>query len=157
MKPLTKEHIIKNSKPHGMSLNGIAGYKNARQYTETIGEYTLSIVGGCSGLYGDFIIVTEEQLGSIINRLKPINESDITEGSDGNYMAKQQLFMIATLAHKMWEMMEDGEELDDWMESKIAQCDASMTSVVKSYLYDEVEEKQKGMDGLAYDDLVIGT
>lgn len=103
------------------------------------------------------IIVTEEQLENIINRLKPINESEMTEGSDGNYMAKQQLFMIATLAHKMWEMMEDGEELDDWMESKIAQCDASITSVVKAYLYDEVEEKQKGMDGLAYDDLVIGT
>jgi hypothetical protein len=108
-------------------------------------------------IMGKNIIVTEEQLGSIINRLKPINESEITEGSDGNYMAKQQLFMIATLAHKMWEMMEEGEELDDWMESKIAQCDASMTSVVKAYLYDEVEEKQKGMDGLAYDDLVIGT
>jgi hypothetical protein len=108
-------------------------------------------------IMGKNIIVTEEQLGSIINRLKPVNESDITEGSDGNYMAKQQLFMIATLAHKMWEMMEEGEELDDWMESKIAQCDASMTSVVKAYLYDEVEEKQKGMDGLAYDDLVIGT
>jgi hypothetical protein len=46
---------------------------------------------------GKNIIVTEEQLGSIINRLKPVNESDITEGSDGNYMAKQQLFMIATL------------------------------------------------------------
>ena len=106
---------------------------------------------------GKNIIVTEEQLGNIINRLKPINESEITEGSDGNYMAKQQLFMIATLAHKMWEMMEEGEELDDWMESKIAQCDASITSVVKAYLYGEVEEKQKGMDGLAYDDLVIGT
>ena len=108
-------------------------------------------------IMGKNIIVTEEQLGNIINRLKPINESEITEGSDGNYMAKQQLFMIATLAHKMWEMMEDGEELDDWMESKIAQCDASITSVVKAYLYGEVEEKQKGMDGLAYDDLVIGT
>jgi len=108
-------------------------------------------------IMGKNIILTEEQLGNIINRLKPINESEITEGSDGNYMAKQQLFMIATLAHKMWEMMEEGEELDDWMESKIAQCDASITSVVKAYLYGEVEEKQKGMDGLAYDDLIIGT
>jgi hypothetical protein len=54
MKPLTKEHIIKNSKPHGMALSGIGEYKNARQYVETIGDYTLSIVGGCSGLYGDF-------------------------------------------------------------------------------------------------------
>ena len=38
MKPLTKEYIIKNSKPHGMDLNGIESYKNARQYTEKVGH-----------------------------------------------------------------------------------------------------------------------
>ena len=75
---------------------------------------------------------------------------------EGSYMAKQQLFTIATLAYKMWEMMEEGEQLDDWMESKIAQCESSITSVVKAYIYDEVSEKQKGMDKLDYDDLVIG-
>ena len=79
------------------------------------------------------------------------------DNHDGSYMAKQQLFTMATLCYKMWELLEEGEQLDDWMESKIAQCDASITSVVKAYLYGEVEEKQKGMDGLAYDDLVIGT
>jgi hypothetical protein len=54
MKPLTKEYIIEKSKPHRMDLNGITDYKNARQYTEKVGRYTLSIVGGCSKLYGDF-------------------------------------------------------------------------------------------------------
>ena len=28
------------------------------------------------------------------------------------------------------EDLEDGKQLDDWMESKIAQCDQSITSVV---------------------------
>jgi hypothetical protein len=54
MKPLTKEHIIQNSKPHGMASSGLPNYRNARQYTEKVGNYTLSIVGGCDGLYGNF-------------------------------------------------------------------------------------------------------
>jgi hypothetical protein len=71
MKPLTKEYIIEKSKPHGMSLNGIGLYKDARQYTETIGEYTLSIVGGCSGLYGDFrntfeVALIDESTGKFV-------------------------------------------------------------------------------------------
>ena len=35
-------------------MGGVKDYKDARQYIETIGNYTLSIVGGCKGLYGDF-------------------------------------------------------------------------------------------------------
>jgi hypothetical protein len=100
------------------------------------------------------IVITEKQLSKIINNIQPkINE----EHKEGSYMAKQQLFMIATLAHKMWEIMEEGEQLEDWMESKIAQCDSAMTSVVKAYMYDEISDKQKGMNGLDYDDLLIGT
>lgn len=53
MKPLTIEYIIKNSKPHSMSLMG-GKYKSARQYVEQVGDYTLSIVGGGQGLYGNF-------------------------------------------------------------------------------------------------------
>jgi hypothetical protein len=103
------------------------------------------------------IIITEEQLAKIVNRVKPVNESEIEEGKDGNYMAKQQLFTIATLAYKMWEMLEEGEELDDWMESKIAQSEQSITSVVKAFMYDEITDTQKGKNGVNYDDLVIGT
>jgi hypothetical protein len=51
MKPLTIEHIIKNSKPHHTS-SWRGG--NSRQFTESIGDYLLSIVGGGVGLYGDF-------------------------------------------------------------------------------------------------------
>jgi len=54
------------------------------------------------------IIITESQLRKL--------KSNIKEGShDGSYMAKQQLFTIATLAYKMREQMEEGEQLDDWM------------------------------------------
>lgn len=95
------------------------------------------------------IIITENQLRKLKNQLN--------ENKDGSYMAKQQLFTIATLAYKMWEQMEDGEQLEDWMESKIAQAEQSVVAAVKAYMYDEVEEELKGMDKLNYQDLVIGT
>jgi hypothetical protein len=57
----------------------------------------------------------------------------------------------------MWERLEEGEELDDWMVTKIAQADQSVTSVVKAFMYDEVNDSQKGRNGVNYDDLVIGT
>ena len=53
MKPLTKTYIIKNSRPHPISIKG-GVYENARQYVEQVGDYTLSIVGGGQGLYGNF-------------------------------------------------------------------------------------------------------
>jgi hypothetical protein len=84
------------------------------------------------------------------------NKKQIKEDKDGSYMAKQQLFTIATLAYKMWEQLPEEEQLEDWMESKIAQCEQSVIAVVKTYLYDEVNDDIKGMDTLNYNDIVIG-
>jgi hypothetical protein len=95
------------------------------------------------------IIITEEQLERMVKILKEEHE-------EGSYMAKQQLFTIATLAYKMWEMMEEGEELEDWMETKIAQAEQSVVATVKAYMYDEVEEKIKSANDIDYDDLIIG-
>jgi len=99
------------------------------------------------------VILTEKQLESLVSQVKNLKENH----KDGSYMAKQQLFTIATLAYKMWEMMEDGEQLEDWMETKIAQSELTITSVVKSYMYDEIEDSMKKSDGLDLDDLIIGT
>lgn len=85
-------------------------------------------------------IIKESQIKKIVETLK----SETNEGSDGNYMAKQQLFTIAMSAYKMWEKMEEGEELEDWMSSKIAQAEQSMVSVFKAYVYDEFEENMTG-------------
>ena len=95
------------------------------------------------------IIITEKQLEQMVKTLKENNK-------DGSYMAKQQLFTIATLCYKMWEMMEDGDELEDWMETKIAQSEQSITAVVKSFMYDEVEDRLKGNGGIDLDGLIIG-
>ena len=95
------------------------------------------------------IIVTEKQLEQMVRILK---END----HDGSYMAKQQLFTIATLAYKMWEMMEEGEEIEDWMETKIAQAEQSITAVVKSHMYDDIEGQMRGSNDIDFDDLIIG-
>jgi hypothetical protein len=95
------------------------------------------------------IIINEDQLDRLKKMLKENNEQ-------GSYMATQQLFTIATLAYKMWEMMEDGEQLEDWQESKIAQAEMGIVSVVKSYMYDEVKDKVTGTDQLDFSELVIG-
>ena len=91
------------------------------------------------------IIITEKQLEDLVNNLKENRQS-------GSYMAKQQLFTIAISAYKMWEEMEDDEQLEDWMESKIAQTEQSITSVVKAFMYDELKD---GGD-LDLGELVIG-
>jgi hypothetical protein len=97
-------------------------------------------------------VITQKQLDHIVENVK---KDKLNEDSDGSYMAKQQLFVIATMAYKMWEMLDDNAQLEDWMESKIAQCEQSVSSVVKAYLYDEFDAELKGMDTLSYDDLVI--
>ena len=98
-------------------------------------------------------IFTESQLKKIEETL---TQGQVNESKDGNYMAKQQLFIIATLAYKMWEEMGEDEELEDWMETKIAQAEQSITSVVKAYMYNEITDDMKGMEKLNYNELVIG-
>lgn len=100
------------------------------------------------------IIISEKQLESLVVSLRKINE----EHKEGSYMAKQQLYIIATLAMAMWENMEDGEQLEDWMESKIAQCEQSIVSVVKTFMYDEFADENDigGMGKLDFKDIVIG-
>lgn len=103
---------------------------------------------------GKDIILTEKQLETLISGIK---DGVILENhEEGSYMAKQQLFTIAIMAYKMWQEMEDGEQLEDWMESKIAQAEQSVTSVVKAYMYDELVDDTNGMGKLNYDEIVIG-
>jgi hypothetical protein len=101
------------------------------------------------------VILTEKQLEKLINKMKTISENH----EQGSYMAKQQLFTIATLAHAMWEKMEEGEQLEDWMESKISQAEQSIVGVVKTFMYDEFKGESQPNDGMGklnYDEIIIG-
>ena len=104
------------------------------------------------------IILTEKQLEKLVFQVQNLKE----DHKEGSYMAKQQLFVIAKMAQAMWEKMDDDgeDQLEDWMESKIAQAEQSILSVVKSYMYNEVskndEEEIGGMNKLGFNDLIIG-
>jgi len=96
------------------------------------------------------ILITEQQLEEMVKLLKEDHE-------EGSYMAKQQLFTIATLTYKMWEMMEEGEQIEDWMETKIAQSEQMVLSVVKSFMYGEIEDQIHKNGGIDLGGLIIGT
>ena len=100
------------------------------------------------------ILISEKQLADLVGKVK----NNVSESHEqGSYMSKQQLFMLATMAYTMWEKMEDGEQLEDWMETKIAQSEQSILSVVKAFMYDEfVDDENAGMGKLNFNDLVIG-
>jgi len=67
------------------------------------------------------------------------------------------LYTIAVMAYNMWEKLDEGEQLDDWMESKIAQSEQSISSVVKSYMYDDLTgDENNTSNGVNLDDLIIG-
>jgi hypothetical protein len=100
------------------------------------------------------VIINEKQLNLLVSKLK--EDTNETHIGGGSKMAKEQLFTIATLATKMWENLPDDVELEDWQESKIAQCEQSIISVVKSYMYKDVTDDVKAGNKLNFDDLIIG-
>lgn len=53
----------------------------------------------------------------------------------GSYMAKPQLEKIADYAAKLHDMICDGEQLDDWMESHIAQMADDVAEVYHALSY----------------------
>jgi hypothetical protein len=105
------------------------------------------------------IIITEKQLERLTNRVKnSINENQ----EEGSYMSKKQLHTIAKLAYLMWKKMEDGEQLENWMESKIAQAEQSVISVVNEFMYPKgtsSDGQRKDFDGtkdIDFDEIIIG-
>ena len=52
------------------------------------------------------------------------------------YMTKSQLFKIGEYALKMHDMIEDGENLPEWMQSKVAQMAQSIGDVFHALNYD---------------------
>ena len=64
----------------------------------------------------------------------------INEGHS-SYMAKSQLYNIARKAQSMYDQLEKGEPLEDWMESNIAKMDNMMDSVSDAFSYDQHQER----------------
>ena len=53
------------------------------------------------------------------------------------YMTKSQLFKIGEYALKLHDMIQDGENLPEWMQSKVAQMDNMIGSVYHALNYDK--------------------
>ena len=68
-----------------------------------------------------------------------------------SYMAKPQLRKIAKYASKLFDMVEEGEQLEDWQESKIAQMAQMIGDVYHSIEYDEEYDEEHS----AHDDDMI--
>tara|TARA_Y100000310_G_C20525360_1_gene735717 strand:+ start:195 stop:758 length:564 start_codon:yes stop_codon:yes gene_type:complete len=62
--------------------------------------------------------------------------------SHSSYMAKPQMFQVSREANSIYDMLEDDEQLDDWMESKISQASGLISSI-----YDSLSYKKKGHKG----------
>ena len=72
--------------------------------------------------------------------IKKAIRSVMNEGH-GSYMAKSQLYNIARKAQSMYDQLEKGEPLEDWVESNIAKMDNMMDSVSDSFSYDQHQER----------------
>lgn len=58
-----------------------------------------------------------------------------------SYMAKPQLSKIAEYAQKLYDMIHENEQLDDWMESHIAQMADDISEVYHALSYDKKQHK----------------
>ena len=45
---------------------------------------------------------------------------------------------------------------EDWMETKIAQTEQSITSVVTSFMYNDINEKPDSLKNVNFDEFIIG-
>ncbi len=67
------------------------------------------------------------------------------------YMTKSQLFKIGEYALKMHDMIEDGENLPEWMQSKIAQMAQSVGDVYHALNYDTTRDTLGSDESNEYD------
>jgi hypothetical protein len=73
----------------------------------------------------------------------PQGYDESVEGQDQEldyegYMTKGQLYKIGEAALKLHDMIEDGENLPEWMQSKIAQAEQMIQSAYNAFKYDKV-------------------
>ncbi len=74
---------------------------------------------------------------------KPKGYDNTVQGQDQEldyegYMTKSQLYKIGEAALKLHDMIEDGENLPEWMQSKIAQAEQMIQSAYNAFKYDKV-------------------
>ncbi len=99
------------------------------------------------------VTLTRSELKQIIqeewDRAEALEQGSPTDGYDETvegqdqeldyegYMTKSQLFKIGEYALKIHDMIQDGENLPEWMQSKVAPMDNMIGSVYHALNYDK--------------------
>ena len=90
-----------------------------------------------------------------VKDVKALEEDDHLDPADESSMAKSQLYHIASYAIELMKMIQDGEQLDAWVQSKITKA-ADYIDSVKHYMEGEkaldIEEK---LDPVGHEDADI--
>lgn len=87
--------------------------------------------------------ITKTRLKQIIKEeIEAIGYDDTVAGQDQEldyegYMTKSQLYKIGQYALELHDMIEDGENLPEWMQAKIAQMSMMIGSVKHALQYDK--------------------
>ena len=100
------------------------------------------------------VTLTKTELRQIIQeewaRAEALEQGSPTDGYDETvegqdqeldyegYMTKSQLFKIGEYALKLHDMIKDGENLPEWMQSKVSQMEKDVGSVYHALNYDKI-------------------
>lgn len=88
-----------------------------------------------------------------------LTEDDWMQPDDESDMAHGQLYSIKDLASKLCDIIDDGEQLDAWVQSKLTKAEDYLNSVY-NYMRGEEAEYKRSMDmddnDIEIDDVILG-
>ena len=85
--------------------------------------------------------IIKEEIDMMRSEEVPMGYDSSVEGQDQEldyegYMTKSQLFKIGEYALKLHDMIKDGDNLPEWMQSKVSQMEKDIGSVYHALNYD---------------------
>jgi|7_EtaG_2_1085326.scaffolds.fasta_scaffold00481_2 hypothetical protein len=93
----------------------------------------------------DDALFRHEDNPGILDKIDIPGDSHKKHRSRHSYMARPQLYSIVKNASKIFNMLEDGQEIDDWMESHISQASEMIESVFRKLDYKNSGHKLDGI------------
>jgi hypothetical protein len=84
-----------------------------------------------------------------------LTEDDWMQRDDESDMAHSQLYAIKDLAGELCNMIDDGEQLDAWVQAKLTKAEDYLNSVYRYLSGEEAEVKRDIKQDMGYEDDVI--
>lgn len=84
-----------------------------------------------------------------------LTEDDWMQRDDESDMAHSQLYAIKDLAGELCNMIDDGEQLDAWVQAKLTKAEDYLNSVYRYLSGEEAEVKRDMKQDMGYEDDVI--